>query len=398
MVNVVYVILAAVLGSEPSVPIMAPPTWLSPRFGVATISGDKIEVRYAESVAVWQPRKRTKTFQIRDGERWKSVSETTAYQVRLYETKPAIETRAAGHYRVFRNGTELDEKTRTELLNQPRRVVFLESRQFGVNWPNEFFLDLLAKDTLVVFLDTLSTPEVRVEPEKTPSVIEAPPVAAAPPVPLPEGRRSPDGRYWREALWLQPDRKVDVDQASDGLVPMPDPDLHVVYVIWSKHPEIIEKGWSGPQLARYGGELAWFGNRTGDGPKGAARIAFNVHGKAATSVPYFLSVIEIKTKPQLVLTENSDKASLWSLDVEKSWSNRGDFKDGPDSEHTVGYIKLAGVPDMQLWLSLSPEPILQTQRDGLRGEKRETIECRLLTISPNKKCRFQYVRQWSGGK
>jgi hypothetical protein len=52
MIGIAHVVLAAVLGSEPCVPVTAPPTWPSPQFGVATISGDKIEVRYTESVTV----------------------------------------------------------------------------------------------------------------------------------------------------------------------------------------------------------------------------------------------------------------------------------------------------------------------------------------------------------
>jgi hypothetical protein len=393
MTGIVFIVMGAVLGVEPSVPITTPPNWPPPQFGIAVISEKGgIEIRYAESVAVWQTRQRMKTFQVRDGEKWKSVSETTAYKVRLHETKPATETRAAEQYRVFRNGTELDEKTRTDLLKQPRRVVFLESRQFGVNWPSELYLDLLAKDTLVVLLDILKTPEVKADPEKLPPV-----AVKVPAVPLPE-HRSPDGRYWRESLWLVSDDPSGAGQTSSGLLPIPDSDLNVVYVRWRKRPDVVQKGWGGPQLAGREGELTWFGNRTGDGPRGAARIAFGVYGKAATSVQYFLSVVNATTKPQLVLTEDPDKASLWSLTAEKTWSRKGTPDDGPDSEHTVGYIQVAGVPGVQLWLSLLPEPILQTRRDGLRGEKKETIECRLLTISPKKECRFQYVRDWSGGK
>ena len=211
-----------------------------------------------------------------------------------------------------------------------------------------------------------------------------------------------DGRYWNERLFLMPDDVIGTGEMSNELIPMIDSGLHVIYVLWHKRPDVVQKGWGGPQLAGQDGELTWFGHRTSDGLGEASRISFGVirgkPGKAVTRVPYFLSVTNAETKPQLVLTEDTDKASLWSLTAEKTWSHEGTPDDGPDSKHAVGYIKLESIPDMQLWLSLSPEPILQTRRDGLRGENKETIESRLLTISSKKEYRFQYVRDWTGGK
>ena len=195
MTSIVFIVMGAILGGEPSVPITEASKTPPPQFGIAVMTEKGgIEIRYTESVSVWQPRQRSKTFQVQDGGKWKSVSETTAYKLRLHETKQAVETRTTGEYRVFRNGAELDEKTRADLLKQPRRVVFLESGQ--LNWPDEFYLDLLAEDTLVVLLNVLKTPEVKVDQEKLPPATATPP-AAAPPREL-----RLDGRYWQERLWL----------------------------------------------------------------------------------------------------------------------------------------------------------------------------------------------------
>ena len=280
----------------------------------------EIEVRYTESVAVWEPHQRMKTFQVRDGDNWRSVSETTAYKVRIHQTKAATESRPAGHYRVFRNGTELDEKTRNELLKQPRRVVFLESRQSGANSPNEFYLDLLANDTLVVLLDILKTPEVKAEPAKLPSL-----PASRPPM-SPEEQTGSDGIYWPERLSLVVNEAAAPGHASKRLEPMLDPQLDVLYVLWRKRPDVAQSGWGGPQLVGQDSELTWFGHRTGDRPGKPATISFGVNeyepGKAERRVPRYLSVINVKTKPELTLTKDRDKASLWSLSAEKSWIDK----------------------------------------------------------------------------
>ena len=75
-----------------------------------------------------------------------------------------------------------------------------------------------------------------------------------------------------------------------------------------------------------------------------------------------------------------------------------DITDETDAENTIGYIRLAGVPDVELWLTLSPKPILQSQRGWLPGGKTETLECRVLTVGPKKEYQFHYHRQWVGGK
>ena len=96
-------------------------------------------------------------------------------------------------------------------------------------------------------------------------------------------------------------------------------------------------------------------------------------------VQRYLSVVNARTKPELTFTEEREKASLWSLTSEKAWIRKSrDTSDESDSENTIGYIRWAGLPDVELWLSLSPE--------------------RVLTISPKKEYRFHYERQWIGGK
>lgn len=396
MKTLAFVVIAAAFGADPSVPVATPPQIAPPQFGVAVLNDKgEIEVRYTESVAVWKPHGSTKTFTVRDGGQLKSVTETTAYQIRLHETKAATESRAAGHYRVFRNGAELDEKTRTELLKQPRRVVFLESQQFRVvDRPNEFYMDLLADDTLVVLLDILQTPEVKVEPEK-----QQPTPADDPSLRPYQKQIGPDGRYWTEHLCLLPDDEVGGGQTSNGLRPMFDPDMNGLYVRWRKRPDVAPRGWGGPQLLGQDSELTWFGHRTGDGPREALRISFGTSSFGGTRVPHYLSVVNARTKPELTFTKLRDGASLWSLIAEKAWIDKSrDTSDESDAENMIGYIRLESVPDVELWLSLSPQPILQTRPTGLRVERTETVECRVLTISPKKEYRFHYERQWIGGK
>jgi hypothetical protein len=216
------------------------------------------------------------------------------------------------------------------------------------------------------------------------------PPTGAPPL-LAQKQPGSDGRYWQEILSLMPNDAVGTGQTPNGLRPMLDPDLNVLYVVWRKRPDVAQSGWRGPQLMGQGSELTWFGHRTGAGPREAARISFEQNG-----VPHYLSVVNARTKPELTLTDERDKASLWSLTSEKAWIRKSrDTSDESDSENTIGYIRLAGLPDVELWLSLSPKPILQTRRDG---ERTETLEYRVLTISAKKEYRFHYERQWIGGR
>ena len=99
------------------------------------------------------------------------------------------------------------------------------------------------------------------------------PPTGAPPL-LAQKQTGSDGRYWRESLSLMPDDGAETRQTSDGLRPMLDPDLNVLYVIWRKRPDVVQSGWGGPQLMGQDSELTWFGHRTGDGPKEAAHIPF----------------------------------------------------------------------------------------------------------------------------
>ena len=202
--------------------------------------------------------------------------------------------------------------------------------------------------------------------------------------------------------WV-PDGATGGRQASSGLAPMLDLDLQLVFVFLHTRPEVVQKGWCGPQLTGHSNDdLTWFGHRSSDDAKGAARISFGVDeykpGKAPTKVPYFLSILDAKTKPRLVLTADADKATNWSLAVEKTWSHSEGRPDAESRvEATTGFIQATGIPGVQLWLAISPEPILQTRResDGRGGEKKETMEYRLLTVSPKKDCRVQYERVWS---
>jgi hypothetical protein len=396
MTGVAFLIVSAILGVEPSVPLTAPPESPPPQFGIAMINEKSgIDIRYAESATVWNSFGTLRLVQVREGDISKIAKETTIHKVRQHQVTPAVETRDAGHYRVFRKGAVLDEKTRVELLKQPRRVVFLESALFAVRWPDEFYLDLLADDTLVVLLDVLKTPEVKVDAAHWP-----PASLNRSAVPPPREPPGPDGRYWRESLWLAPNGATEVGHHPSGLLlPEPDPDLGIVLFMLRKRPDIIRKGWIGPQPNGRIGELTWFGHRTTERPGKAARISFGVHeSKPGTigTVPYFLAVVNANTKPQLVLTADQEAANLWNLTAEKTWvrePERGD-DDNYTSEHTVGYIQAAGIPGAPLWLALSPKPILQTYRDGIRGNT-ETSECSLLTISPKKESLFYYVRDWS---
>jgi hypothetical protein len=396
MSNIVFVIASVVFSAEPFFPVATPPEYPPPRFGIAVIDEKGgIEVRYTEAIPVWEQRQRTKVFQVRDGEKWKTVTETTPYQVRLYKTKTVVETRDAGQYRVFQNGTELDETNRKELLKQPRRIVFLDGG--SPNAVSGFYLDLLAKDTLLVLLGGLQTPETKVAPKKLPPAASPSPTISTKP------QNPPDGRFWDERLGIMQDGVNPMGNNFKGLLsPIPDSNLNVVYIVLRKRPDVVPKVWETlPIGGSYGGKITWFGHQSSDGPRGAARISFGISkwkpGQSFSEVQYYLSVIDGKTKPRLVLTTDVDKASLWSLTAEKTWSYNDADGEGR-VEQTAGYIQLTGVPGVQLWLAISPEPIMGTQgiQAGIQGKTREIImECRLLTVSPKKECLFRYDRFWS---
>jgi hypothetical protein len=395
MTHIVFFIASVVFSVE-SFPVTTPPEYPPPQFGIAIIDEKgRIEVRYTEAVSVWEQRQRTKVFQVQDGEKWKSVSETTPYQVRLYKTKTVVETRDAGQYRVFRNGTELDETNSKELLKHPRRVVFLDGG--SPNAVSGFYLDLLAKDTLVVLLGGLKTPETKVAPQKIPPATSPSPTITTTP------QNPPDGRFWDERLGIMHDGANPMGNNFKGLLsPIPDINLNVVYIVLCKRLDVTPKIWDTlPIGGGYGNKITWFGHQSSDGPRGAARISFSVSprkpGQTLTEVQYFLSVIDTKTKPRLVLTTDADKASLWSLTTEKIWSYNDPDGEGR-VEQTAGYIELTGVPGVQLWLAISPEPTMGVQRiqAGIQGKIREIVmECRLLTVSPKKECLFRYDRFWS---
>jgi hypothetical protein len=127
----------------------------------------------------------------------------------------------------------------------------------------------------------------------------------------------------------------------------------------------VPKARGGLQILGYEGTFTWFGHRSSDNAKGAAPISFGVlerkPGQAFADVQYFLSVIDAKTKPRLVLTVDSGKASLWSLVAETTWSHNDPDGDGHE-EQAAGYVQLTGMPDLQLWLAISSEPTMGTRR------------------------------------
>jgi hypothetical protein len=147
-------------------------------------------------------------------------------------------------------------------------------------------------------------------------------------------------------------------------------------------------------------DLTWFGPRTSDSPRGAARISFSSDWQAAMRAPLFLSVANATTGPRLLLTRDAQKAALWSFAAEEPWfhQSEGDRHDGSGAEWANGYIQLADVPDAHLWLSISPQPILQTRVwHGPQGEQTTAIECHVMTVSPKKELLLRYARHWSAG-
>ena len=456
MTTFAIIVMAAVLGGEPSTPIITPtqapppqfgitvvdeklrpakparqPGCTPPRFGIAVMDArGGIEIRYSESVASWEPRRGTRLPHFREGDKGPVEPEATTYAVRVQETKLALETRAGDQFSVFRNSAELGAKACAELLTQPRRVVFMEATRPGSPaWPDEFYLDLLSEQTVVVLLTPLTTPEIAVDPTKDRRVnicrivafrsakaaffrgakgdtyfcagpkpplasklpgasagpAEVSPPAAKPLAAPPPGRAGRGDRYrWEESLAV-------VRDAGRGpnvlLLLLHDSHLEAVYVYFRGRPDVTPKeGWRGPQLIRSGdGELTWFGHHGSDDTRGSARISFG---------PYYLSIVDATTAPQLVLTADADKASFWSLATEKTLSRDPD--DESHEERSTGYIQATGVPGVRLWLAISSRPILQTQLQMVgRDMKDATVECRLLTVSPKKECLFEYVRGWA---
>ncbi len=394
MTSILCIVLGMTLTVEQGVRITEMPKEVPPRFGIAVLD-DKggVEIRYLDTTAVWHPHTVQKFSPSTGDENEKREWGTYEYKTHGYELKPEVENRPAGKFQVYRNGEKLDQKTSEGLLKQSRRVVFWENPNFG-DWPNETFLDLLAADTVLVVLPVRETPQVKIEPK--PAV---PPVLG-PPQELPWWKRGSGGKYWEEELYVW--NKEETNPKRVGTPhPLLNTKLGVAFVELCKRPDIEPKGWNGPRLMDHGnggGELTFFGHRTEDGPKGVAQLIYGEAENDWKNVPTYLSVADAKTKPRLILTDDAKKGVRWRMIEEKTWKVNKDPKDGPLETHVVGFVQLDGDPDVELYLSLAAESILQIDQNQKNREARETTEFRLLMVSPAKETQFHYVRSYTGGR
>ncbi|MEN6449935.1 MAG: hypothetical protein ABFC96_05555 [Thermoguttaceae bacterium] len=363
-------------------PVDTPPSSPAPRFGIAVLRDDRsIEVRYTESTPVWESHIKTKTYQVEEGDKWIVKTETTKYKVRRYQTKVATETRPVGQYRVYIGGRMLDEKALAEVLKKPRRIAFLE----GVE-PNEFYLDLLKDDSVVVTLRGLTELEQKAMPA-------APARNVKDSTPRLHDSRATRGRWW-ERLSLVPEDAPPVGDRFKGLQTIQiDPGAGLLYVRVGQGANVARQAWAGPRLISNIYEITWFGHNDQDKPKGAAKLCFEVGGRGTDSRETFLSVADVASSPRLVLTTDPSKANAWKISAEHTNSETDKWDQEWYEDQTAGYVEVADIPNVRLWLTLSDEPIMQKPLVGAKS--RETVEYRAITVSREKKSLFRYTRGWT---
>lgn len=347
MSGVISILASFILVAETSSSGNAPPELIAPQFGVAVITKKReVEIRYVESVAV-------------------TTDKGTA---RRMETKPAMVKRDNLSYGVFKDGKELDETARESLLKEPRRVVFV----IGRGLDDEYYLDLLKENAIVVFLDEseATTPRQDLGNEN---------------VILRGGR----GNWWELLSLSQKDASIVSSHRSDIEF---DGGRGLAYV--AGRSGVVPKGWNSPQLVSEKYEIGWFGGNTG-----AAQLYFRggqkEPGRPDTRQSWFLTVADADKNPRVVFTTKANTACSWSISSERTKI----FDDKNDQEyyevHTVGYIRAVGVGNKNLYLKLADGPDLAARMPVTGGHHRYAFGYRPFAVGPKKECLFHYARGWT---
>jgi hypothetical protein len=360
-----------------------------PMFGIAVIRDGKLELQYNDAAAVKEDVSTISTRFV-DG---KTIAEQTDYKQTRHAAKPVTASWDVADYpvwfRVFRNGECLEAEAATAALRRPARVVFMER-----TLPDEFYLNLLAKDALVICVspqkepvnrekNAAGTPAKPAEPAKT----EPPKIEAVPKTEPPESGPWTEDLFYRGAGGLNIGRSVDDLQGLSKLGI--DTVQEFCFVFLQKRPD-IKTGWNKLQLSRDQYRLTWGGHK-GKDPRWPAPIRLDaVHycdNAPQVDATYYLAASDATTSPRLVLVREESNANKWDMEIIEQGSKGLDKTDEPNHQ-IAGYIRPTDVGERKLWLSLATQKILYAE-PTLNPAPREVEEFRELTLSDKQDTAFR---------